>query len=55
MEAEEEEGKDALVGLDEDHLIQTISDVFFSRYFVSIVTFKAAPLKFKNLKILNLF
>ncbi|XP_060575560.1 steroid 17-alpha-hydroxylase/17,20 lyase-like isoform X1 [Ruditapes philippinarum] len=28
MEAEEEEGKDALAGLDEDHLIQTLADIF---------------------------
>jgi hypothetical protein len=31
MEAEDEEDKDALVGLDEDHLIQTIADIFFGK------------------------
>jgi hypothetical protein len=36
MEAEEEEGKDELVGLDEDHLIQTIADIFYGKIYFRI-------------------
>jgi hypothetical protein len=32
MEAEQEEGKDALLGLDEDHLVQTLTDIFFGMH-----------------------
>jgi hypothetical protein len=32
MEAEQEEGKDALSGLDEDHIVQTLTDIFFGMY-----------------------
>jgi hypothetical protein len=29
MEAEEEEGKEALTGFDEDRIVQTLADIFF--------------------------
>ena len=37
MEAEEEEGKEAVTGLDEDRLVQTLSDIFFGKPFLSFL------------------
>jgi hypothetical protein len=31
MEAEEEEGKEALTGFDEDRIVQTLADIFFGK------------------------
>jgi hypothetical protein len=36
MEAEKEEGKQALGALDEDHLIQTLADIFFGEFVLKI-------------------
>ncbi|XP_060558042.1 steroid 17-alpha-hydroxylase/17,20 lyase-like [Ruditapes philippinarum] len=44
MEAEQEEGKDALLGLDEDHLVQTLTDIFFAGIDTSRFTLRFALL-----------
>ncbi|XP_060564491.1 steroid 17-alpha-hydroxylase/17,20 lyase-like [Ruditapes philippinarum] len=44
MEAEQEDGKDALSGLDEDHLVQTLTDIFFAGIDTSRFTLRFALL-----------